>query len=154
MAKVFYDTSARVKYYHSEAGTPVVSRLMNGGQNVISVLGFVEAQAAFAAKVRSGEISKDAAGVLRARLLLDIAAGDLNVIALTRDHFDGAARLVGRHSFTHRLRTLDALQLATATDLHKQGIIDRFVVADQALVDVATLEGISVLNPMIPSAIA
>ncbi len=125
---------------------------MNGGQSMISVLGFVEAQAAFAAKVRSGEISKEAAGLLRARLLLDIAAGDLNVIALIRDHFEGAARLFGRHSFTHRLRTLDALQLATAADLQRQDIIDLFLVADQALLDVATLEGVSVLNPMIPSA--
>lgn len=154
MARVFYDASALVKYCHSEAGTPVVCKLMNGGQNMISVLGFVEAQSAFAAKVRSGEISKEAAGLLRARLLLDMAAGDLTVIALTRDHFEGAAHLVGRHGFTHRLRTLDALQLATAADLQRQEMIDLFVVADQALLDVATLEGVSVLNPTIPTATA
>lgn len=124
---------------------------MNGGENIISVLGFVEAQAAFAAKVRSREVSKEAAGLLRSRLLLDIAAGHLNVIALTRDHFEGAARLIGKHSFLHRLRTLDALQLATAIDLRREDIIDLFVVADQALLDVATLEGVASLNPGIQS---
>jgi hypothetical protein len=39
----------------------------------------------------------------------------------TKDHFAAAERLIGRHSFQRRLRTLDALQLAVALDLAGQG---------------------------------
>ena len=85
---------------------------------------------------------------MRARLLLDVASDDLNVIAMTREHFAIAARLIGKHSFTHRCRTLDALQLAVATDLLQQEIIDHFVVADQALLEIAVLEGVPALNPI------
>jgi hypothetical protein len=48
------------------------------------------------------------------------------------------------------LRTLDALQLAVALDLSSQHLLDRFVVADQSLGDVASDEGLNVLNPETP----
>ena len=40
-----------------------------------------------------------------------------------------AERFIGRHSFTRRLRTLDALQLAVALDLSSQGFLDRYPTA-------------------------
>lgn len=56
MAKYFFDTSARVKYYHAESGTVAVSVIVAepGSQIRISTLGLLETQAAFAMKVRSG----------------------------------------------------------------------------------------------------
>jgi hypothetical protein len=81
--------------------------------------------------------------------MLDIAAGDIEVYRVTDDHFVAAERLIGRHSFAHRLRTLDALQLAVALDLSSQGLLDHFVAADRSLVEMATLEGLKVINPEI-----
>src|SRR5439155_662133 len=98
-------------------------------------------------KVRTGVIERESAGVLRAGLMLDIAATEIEVLLLTREHFSNAAILVGRHSFTKPLRTLDALQLALAIDLRAQELLDVFIVADKALCEVAKSEGLPVLNP-------
>jgi len=45
---------------------------------------------------------------------------------------------------------LDALQLAVALDLSGLGLLDYFVVADKVLGEVATLEGLAVLDPAAP----
>lgn len=79
--------------------------------------------------------------------MLDIAAGAIEVYSVAEDHFIAAERLLGRHAFTRRLRTLDALQLAVALDLQSQGLVDTFVTADQALAEAASREGLSVIDP-------
>jgi predicted nucleic acid-binding protein len=149
LAAYFFDTSAFVKYYHQEAGTAAVSKIFAepARRIQISSLGLVETQSAFATKVRTGTLSQSAAGTLRARLMLDIAAGDVEVLRLTPDHLMRAAALISRYSSTKALRTLDALQLAFAKDLHDQALVDVFVVADGALSEVAASEGLPVLNP-------
>lgn len=149
MARYFLDTSALVKYYHAEAGTPIVSALFAepGGTVLISSLGLLEMQSAIAMKVRSGALAQEAAGLLRGRLMLDIAAGAIEVYSVAEEHFIGAERLLGRHAFARRLRTLDALQLAVALDLHTQELVDTFVTADQALAEAASREGLGVIDP-------
>lgn len=42
---------------------------------------------------------------------------------------------------------LDALQLAVALDLSRQNLLDHFVVADHALAEIASLDGLPVINP-------
>ena len=116
----------------------------------ISQLSFVEVQSVFAMKVRGGFIDRKDAGLQRARFVLDVAAGDIEVIRVTTDHFASAERLIGRHSFAKRLRTLDVLQLAVALDLLGRGLLDYFVVADKLLGEVATLEALAVLDPASP----
>lgn len=151
MAGYFFDTSALVKYYHVENGTTEVARIISqpGNEIRVSILGIVETQSAFAMKVRAGVLDRQAALALRARLMLDIAAGVLRPHALTNDHFEAAELLITRYSFSTRLRTLDALQLAVALDLKDQGLVDHFVAADVALLEVATLEGMNVINPVL-----
>jgi hypothetical protein len=80
-------------------------------------------------------------------MMLDIAAGTIVVHALRPDHFAVAERLIGRHGFFLQLKTLDALQLAIALELARDGLLDAFVVADKRLAEVASIEGLSVLNP-------
>lgn len=152
MAGYFFDTSALVKYYHVEDGTAEVTRIISAPGNEIrlSILGVVETQSAFAMKVRSGVLDRQAALAFRARLMLDIAAGTLQPHALTHDHFEAAEGLINRYAFSARLRTLDALQFAVALDLRDQGLVDHFVAADMALLDIATLAGLSVINPLSP----
>jgi len=139
----------RIRDYHEEVGSSAVLEIFaeQGRKIHISTLGLLETQAAFAMKVRTGVIERQSAGALRARLMLDIAATEIDVLLLTREHYSNAAILVGRHSFTKPLRTLDALQLALAIDLRAQELLDVFVVADKALCEVAKSEGLPVLNP-------
>ena len=113
-------------------------------------MGLLEIQSAFAMKVRSGVLDRKAAGLQRARLMLDIASGAIEVYGVTDDHFAEVERLIGRHGFSRRLRTLDALQLAVALDLSSQDLLDFFVVADRALGEVAALEGLAVIDPEAP----
>jgi predicted nucleic acid-binding protein len=149
LAQYFFDTSAAAKYYHAEEGTEAVSALFDEPDRKIriSALGLLELQSSLAMKVRSGLINQDAAGIQRARLMLDIAAGDIEVYTVSPDHFAEAGRLIGKYGFAHRLRTLDSLQLAVALDLSAQGLLDYFVAADRALLQVANLEGLRVINP-------
>lgn len=152
MAQFFLDTSAAVKYYHTEIGSPrILSIFAEPDRKIrISSLGLLELHSAFAMKVRSGVLDRRPVGMLRARLLLDIAAGDIEVYSITEGHFTAAERLIGRHGFSHRLRTLDALQLAVALDLADQDLLDYFVVADQPLGEVAQAAGLKVINPEVP----
>lgn len=152
MARYFFDTSAFVKFYHAETGTLKVSAIFSelGREVRISSLGLLEVQSAFAMKVRTGVIDRQLAGQQRAALMLDIASGAVEVYSVTDIHFKEAERLIGRHSFTRRLRTLDALQLTVALDLANQALLDHFVIADRVLAEIAALEGLSVINPELP----
>jgi predicted nucleic acid-binding protein len=151
LARYFFDTSAIVKYYHAEPGTAEVSRIFAEPDRKIAIssIGFVEIQSAFAIKVRSGTLDPKNAGMQRARLMLDVAAGQLEVYRLAHQHLEAAELLIGRYSFTRRLRTLDALQLAIALDLSRQNLLGHFVVADKALAEIASIEGLMVVNPEI-----
>jgi len=152
VARYFFDTSALVKFYHAEIGTPKVSAIFSeqGREVRISSLALLEVQSAFAMKVRTGAIDRQLAGQQRAALMLDIASDSIEVYSVTVDHFRDAERLIGRHSFSRRLRTLDALQLAVALDLGSQNLLDYFVVADDALGQTASLEGLVVVDPTKP----
>ncbi|BDC48136.1 hypothetical protein F183_A04520 [Bryobacterales bacterium F-183] len=151
MPYFFFDTSGLAKRYQLETGS---SRLVDlfatpSGRFLVSDLGILETRSALAMKVRTGE--SDASGALDAnrRFGLDLANGLLHNVAVTRAHFAIANTLVLRHGLTRRMRTLDALQLAVAMDLRDRGEMDLFVVSDRILQDLATLEGLPVLNPEI-----
>jgi len=148
----FLDTSALGKYYHPELGSDRVASIVAQSDRkvLISKLGFVEIQSVLAIKVRSAQISREEAGLQRARLMVDVAAGLIEIWSMSPDHFSKAESLIGRYSFSNRLRTLDALQLGVALDLRSQGRLDHFVAADKVLLAVAQLEGLPVSNPEDP----
>lgn len=150
MPQYFVDTSALVKRYRTEPGTNAVDRLFAdaGATFVISRLGIVETVSALALKVRAGELSLDDYTVCRKKFLGEVGHGNFSIARLLVAHYRYAERLVDRHAPSHRFRTLDALQLSTACELHRQGRIDTLVCADQALCEVAALEGLTVFNPL------
>jgi predicted nucleic acid-binding protein len=151
MASSFLDTSALVKYYHLEDGTAEVTRFVQelNSRHYISRLGIVEAQHAFAIKLRTGEITDTDFGGLRQRLLHDIAQGQFQHVRVTEPHYREAERLIEAYR-RRRFRTLDALQLAVALDLHRRGMIDCFVCADTRLCETAQEEGLLIINPVQP----
>ncbi len=149
MTDYFLDTSALAKHYHQEAGTDIVEQLFQHptSSRFLSRLTTVELHSVFARRVRTRDLEDDAFGLLRQRFLADIVEGKLTVVRMTDDHYRVAQNLLLKHATQRSLRTLDALQLAVAVDLHELGLLDRFVCSDVHLCKVAAREGLSVLNP-------
>jgi hypothetical protein len=130
----------------------MVERIIHepGATHVLSWLTVLETQSAFALKVRTGEINESDFQLLRKHLKADIAQRRLLITRVLRRHFDRAERLLVKYGLHQRLRSLDALHLGIVLDLHDRGHIDTLITADSLLDDVATKEGLNVLNPLRP----
>ena len=152
MAGYFFDSSALVKIYHPEVGTPTIDQIVNATDNVIRVsrLTVVELTSAFAIKVRTQSIKREDTDLFLRQFRGDIVSGKLEVFSMAESEFSMADLLVERYAFDFRLRALDALQLAVALELRNQKLVDHFVAADAILCEVAGLEGFSVINPELP----
>lgn len=96
MARSFLDTRALVKYSHPEEGTVAVTQFVQerNARHDVSRLGIVEAQHAFAIKLRPGEITETDFEGLRQRLLRDIAQGQFQHVRVTEPHYREAERLI------------------------------------------------------------
>jgi predicted nucleic acid-binding protein len=152
LAGYFFDSSALAKLYHPEVGTPEVDRIVqaSGSRIRISRLSVVELPSVFAIKVRTQFISREDAGIFLRQFREDIVARKFEVFAVHEAVFSEAERLLEQHAFERRLRALDALQVAVALGLKREGLADHFVAADKVLCEVAALEGFAVLNPEHP----
>lgn len=150
MAKYYLDTSAVIKHYHVEIGTPVVDRILSESDGVfyLARLGGVEFYSAFARQVRMGIITETDFRQACRKFLTDLAAPQYRVVRLLSRHLRIAEGLIHQYSLTHSLRTLDAVHLAVALDLRQPQAIDYFVCADANLCDVAAREGFSVISPV------
>jgi hypothetical protein len=96
--------------------------------------------------VRAGIISATDFAVLRGRFFTDLRRRRPGVVRLLVKHFQEADRLIQKHSLTHNLNTLDALQLAVALDLQNRALLDEMVTADRVLLVIAPLEGLKVMR--------
>lgn len=149
MASYYFDSSALAKLYHSEAGSEAVDSIARspGNRVVLSRLAVIEIFSVFAIKVRTGFLGHDDATLLRSQFVADLLARKFDVYSVGHFEFDLAERLVVRYAEEHRLRALDAIQLAVAISLRETHLADFFVAADKTLCQVAALEGFRVLNP-------
>ena len=118
-----------------------------GRRLIISQLSLIEIQSVFATKVRTGVIDKATLDQLCGLFFSDLANGRFEVVLLARRHFQKAEALVRTHAVDHALRTLDAIQLSVALDLHRRGAASDLVASDKKLCNVAALEGLTVINP-------
>jgi predicted nucleic acid-binding protein len=152
LSSYFFDTSALAKLYHPEIGTPKVVEIVEtvGVQIQISRLTAVELRSVFAIKVRTQVVTQEDVSLLLRQFQEDVVSRKFQIFAVQESEFALAERLIEQHAFNKPLRTLDAVQLAVALGLKSQGLIDHFVAADAALCEVATLEGLSVLDPEHP----
>jgi predicted nucleic acid-binding protein len=94
----FFDTSALVKRYHREVGTDVVD-------------------AAFAKKVRTGEITEEDFLEAIKEMAEDIQSGAIRLAFFGDSDKREAAALIEKHGLSKNLRTLDAIQLAVVKRL-------------------------------------
>ncbi len=152
MPRYFFDTSALVKHYHTEPGSPKVDSILgeSGSEYLIARLTLAESPSVFAKKVRTGEIAAVDFDRLRLRFFADVRLRAFTPIRVLNAHFESAGDLITRHGKTRQIHTLDALQLAVALSIHEPGPIDQFICADQRLCDIALLEGLTVINPEQP----
>jgi predicted nucleic acid-binding protein len=149
-----FDTRALAKLYHPEVGTPKVAQIIEavGAQIRISRLTVVELRSVFAIKVRTQVVSREDVSLLFRQFQEDVVSRKFHVCAVHESEFALAERLIEQYGYDKPLRTLDAVQLAVALGLKSQGQIDHFVSADAALCEVATLEGLAVIDPEHPLA--
>lgn len=149
MATYFFDSSALAKRYHPEDGSAQVMTVFREPERriIISHLTVVEMRSMFAGKVRMGVLTPAQANELAEHFKADVAARRIEVFVVTEFNYRQAEGLIARYGFEHRLRSLDALQLAVALDLRGQAIGQTMVAADKTSCDVAVLEGLLVLNP-------
>jgi uncharacterized protein len=154
MPGLFWDTSALVKHYHPELGTPRVDSLLQtaGSQHVMSRLGVTETFSVFAGKVRAGLITLADFDQLCRRFLADTRRKVFSVARLLVAHHKEAERLLRVYGPQpgQGMRALDSLQLAVALDLRNRGTIDTLVCADARLLAAAQAEGLTVINPEQP----
>lgn len=143
MSDYFFDTSALVKHYRPEAGSVHVDAILSdaASQFQISSLTIVEFASTMQRLKSRGEISSDELPLLLERFTADI--GDtLLVLRFPRNW----ARIARDLVLTHGIRTLDALQLATALQMKRSQPI--FVAADEKLLAAAKANDLEILNPL------
>jgi predicted nucleic acid-binding protein len=150
LAGYFFDSSALVKLYHPEPGTPLVDRIVNSHVNLVrlSRLSVAEMISAFAIKARTKSINQEDARALVRRFRGDLTRGKFEVFEIGESTFALAESLVERYAFEMQLRALDALQLAVALELQEAHLMDHFVTADIVLDEVARAEGLAIINPL------
>ena len=152
MATYFLDSSIVVKYYHPEPGSDAVIRLLSEptGRFFIACLAVVEVQRALVGKVRAQLLPVAEKENLHQRFYDDLLQHRWWVRRMHDHHYHAAVRLVHKHGpdiTAPMLRSLDALQLATALDVQRQTGLDYFVSTDKDLCTIAESEQLTVINP-------
>lgn len=151
MKGFFFDTSALVKRYHTESGTQAVDAIFSepGARFCVSRLALVECVSALCLKVRSGHLSLSHLPPARKALWGDVNRGTLSVSRTLIRHLDAAETLLLKHGPVYRLRAFDAIHLGVALDLHRRREIDVFVSTDSVQCEIATIEGLPTINPLV-----
>lgn len=146
MSVYFADTSAFAKRYIPEVGSAwVQSWIMPtaGHSTIISALSTVEFVSLLARRQREGNVSVTNFNRLRLDFLFH-AQQQYYLIALRPDVLRYAQQLVAKHP----LRTLDAIQLASAqVAANALGMFPIFVTADHRLLAAAAAEGFPTDDP-------
>jgi predicted nucleic acid-binding protein len=150
MGVFFFDSSAIVKRYVSEPGSPRVVSLTDpgcGNRVYLARISSVEVLAAIARQARAGNIDMsdvaDASRLFRHDLL-----HEYRIVEITSAVLDRAMDLVEAHP----LRAYDAVQLASALDINRRRLTRGLppivlVSCDVALNDGAFREGLNVEDP-------
>ncbi len=136
---LFIDTSALVKLYHKEDGSEQLTDFLKQNEDdiviTISDLSRIEFHSAFLKRVRMKEI--DFSTVQQAFKEFENDLTMINVVETTSEVKEFAISLLDNIAPDKNLRTLDALQLATALTVNQFYRVSYFIAADQRLLEVA-----------------
>ena len=139
VAYAYFDTSALVKRYVDEPGSLEVRRLLRARRVMSSVLLRVEVLAALRRRREEAALSARAFARLLRRVEADDASWQLVPVS---DEIVAAAR---SRVLQQSVRTLDAIHLASAEALHREGLRIPFVTADARQADAGRAIGLDVV---------
>ncbi len=154
MATYFLDSSALVKRYVNEVGTPWIQNLTSTKTGHLICIGritTVEVVAALARRVKSGSLTTHDSTTAIAQFKTEIST-DYRVVELTPILANRAIQIAE----SYQLRGYDAVQLAFALAVRNElsamgAITSKFpyvlISADTELNNAASLEGLTVDNP-------
>ena len=143
MARLFLDTSALVKLYHTEPDSALVAACVNASDTLIlSRLVLLEFRSTFYGLVRQAIITLPDALNYISDFEADVPL--YGVLPIEGATFQEAERLLNTYAATHALRPPDALQLACALLEHLVSPLDSFLTTDATLARLAALEGLTV----------
>jgi predicted nucleic acid-binding protein len=128
---IFLDTSSLFKLYHKEVGTEAIDEIFATtrlSKVFLSEIAKLEFASSIWKKVRTGEITPTVATSTINHFELDSA--NYIFIPLDNNTTLGAATLLAKYG-AKGLRTLDSIQLSTATSL--RGQCDIFITSDKLL---------------------
>lgn len=138
---MYIDTSVLVAYYLPEAGSDAVQKTLRAlDRPTISSLVEVELVSALNRKVRTGELDAADAGTVTGRFDVHLADNRYAMVPVTAREYRVARDWMAQ--FTHPLRTLDALHLATA---FSNGLT--ILTADEGLIQCGRDLGVAVASP-------
>lgn len=147
---VFYvETSALVKRYRREAGTSLVDELLSdplpADRFYTSFLSVLELTSAITRLMKGGELQQKAADEILSRFRQDLRQL-VRVWPLDNDIAASAVSMV----LEHRLRSADAIHLATATAIFSviSGPESVLVSSDRELLNAASEARITTLDPL------
>lgn len=144
--KLFFDTSALIKFFHEEEGTSAVTALINSGANEvwISELARVEFFSALFRRARNREITDTQ--LADAISGFDDEAASFNCEPFGHATIKEAESILKQYGKSLGLRTLDALQLSAFSLIAEKDWY--FVSADSNLCQIVQSHGYTAINPL------
>lgn len=144
--KIFFDTSALVKFFHEEDGSQEVTKLITSPDNEVCVSELVRLEflSAKFRRLRNREIDQDKLN--RATTGFEEELITFRIEPLRHLVLEEAESLLKKFGSQHGLRTLDALHLATFILIAKKDWI--FAASDENLCNVVKLLGYKTINPL------
>lgn len=143
MARLFADTSALIKLYRTEPDSAAVQACVTEDDDlIISQLALLEFRSAFAVHVRMRLLSSGDASTYVAAFLGTLSRYE--VVDLEPAIAARASLLLDAYAVSHGLRSLDAIQLASALAANAAQPLDALLTTDQAMATIAVTEGLTI----------
>ncbi len=139
--RYFFDTSALVKRYIKESGSEVIDNTIDKASDIlVSALTHIETVSAFRRLLSEEKICEVNYEKLKSELNKDFK--DFTILPVSQKTLNKAYQIVDADD----LRTLDAIQLATAILYSNK--IDQLVAADQRLLSAAENNNLDTIDPL------
>lgn len=135
--RLFFDTSALVKYYYEEQGSEFVTKLIQDERNeiIISEIAIIEFISSLYKKFRTKELTEENLEIAISEFRLSL--NDYIIEPFTSIVRENAEKLIGKYGKVNCIRTLDAMQLSTYILIADTE--SKFVCADNNLNKIAEL---------------